>query len=328
MYHYNNIKKVHLEVTSKCQAKCPMCPRRIAGGPLFPGLYLEEVTLTNFKKWFPEEFILQLDHLYMCGNLGDPIIARDTLAIFEYLRKINNNISLQMHTNGSGRDKKWWNKLAVLNVAVIFGIDGLEDTHSLYRINTDWNKIIENAKTFINAGGQARWDMLVFQHNEQQIELCKTLSEELGFSEFTIKHTSRFKDGKFDVIDEDFNLLHTLYPSEKSHKMIPKIQKSQKEKLPKISCKAKNNSTIYVSANGNVSPCCWLDMNWIPPMSDFKFDYMLKIKDLPNLHKSTLQEIFNSGFFDKIEKTWSTCGLKECSKQCGTFDRLGAQFES
>ena len=36
MYNLKDIKDVHFEITSKCQAKCPMCPRRIAGGPLNP----------------------------------------------------------------------------------------------------------------------------------------------------------------------------------------------------------------------------------------------------------------------------------------------------
>ena len=33
MYNYSEIKDVHLEITSKCQATCPMCPTRIGGGP-------------------------------------------------------------------------------------------------------------------------------------------------------------------------------------------------------------------------------------------------------------------------------------------------------
>ena len=77
----------------------------------------------------------------MCGNLGDPIVAKDTLEIFKYLRENNDNMLLHMHTNGSGRSVKWWTELASLNVFVIFGIDGLGDTHSLYRINTNWDKL-------------------------------------------------------------------------------------------------------------------------------------------------------------------------------------------
>ena len=131
MYNYKDIKSIHLEVTSKCQARCPMCPRRLQGGPLLDSLYLEEITLDIFKKWFPVDFIHQLEHVYMCGNLGDPIIAKDTLKIFRYMRELNPDMSLQMHTNGSGRTEKWWTELAELKVKTVFGIDGLQDTHAL-----------------------------------------------------------------------------------------------------------------------------------------------------------------------------------------------------
>ena len=86
MYNYKDIKSIHLEVTSKCQARCPMCPRRLQGGPLLDSLYLEEITIDLFKKWFPLDFIQQLNHVYMCGNLGDPMIAKDTMKIFRYMR--------------------------------------------------------------------------------------------------------------------------------------------------------------------------------------------------------------------------------------------------
>jgi len=326
MYNYENITALHLEVTSKCQARCPMCPRRLNGGPMLENLNLEEIYLETFKKWFNEDFIKQLNHISLCGNLGDPIVAQDTLEILEYARSLNKNVELRMHTNGSGRKKSWWQKLAHYNVEVIFGIDGLEDTHALYRINTDWHKIIENAKSFIGAGGNARWDMLVFKHNEHQVAACRRMSQQLGFTDFTEKNTSRFKNNEFHVIDDNFNITHTIHPSVKSEKMIPLVEEAKKDTLSQIKCKAKEASMIYVSAKGNVSPCCWLDIDWLPQHSESKLDYMIKIKEIPNLYNTSLREIFNSKHFDKIQSTWNSCGLKECSKQCGSFDKLGAQF--
>lgn len=327
MYNYEDITSIHLEVTSKCQARCPMCPRRLHGGPLLDGLDLEEINLETFINWFPKDFVSQLKFLNMCGNLGDPIVAKDTLEIFRYLRETNQGMTLQMHTNGSGRNKNWWKELASLNVKVIFGIDGLEDTHKLYRINTHWDRIIDNATHFIHNGGDARWDMLVFKHNEHQVDTCEQMSKELGFKGFSIKHTTRFKDGKFDVIDDDYNITHTLFPSKKSLEMIEPAQKAQQEKLPIITCKAKQDNQMYISANGNVSPCCWLDLEWLPQHSGSRIDYMVKIGKFPNLHNQSLQEIFNSNFFGKISGCWNTTGLAECSKQCGSFDKLNAQFE-
>ena len=49
---------------------------------------LDEITIDKFMEWFPTDFIKQLNHFAICGNLGDPIVAKkkDTLSyirIFE-----------------------------------------------------------------------------------------------------------------------------------------------------------------------------------------------------------------------------------------------------
>ena len=130
------------------------------------------------------------------------------------------------------------------------------------------------------------------------------------------------------MIDEKGNPLHKLRPSEKSKAMIPLVAQSQNEIKPTIVCKAQKNKQIYVSACGNVSPCCWLDMEWIPPHAEARIDYMKRIKKFPNLNISSMQEIFDSNYFKEIEDTWGHTPLKECSKQCGSFDKLGAHFEN
>lgn len=326
MYKLDQIRAIHLEITSKCQARCPMCPRRINGGLLNPFIDLTEITLEQFKDWFSVNFIKQLNHLSMCGNLGDPIIAKDTLEIFKHLRTNNAEMTLVMHTNGSARTPEWFEELALLQVKIIFGIDGLEDTHHLYRIDTDWKKIINNATAFINAGGDARWDMLAFQHNEHQIDQCRVLSHELGFKDFYVKHTSRFKDGKLHVLDELGKTQYILYPTSKSNVMISKVLNAEKDVLPSIHCKAKKDNQMYVSAEGTITPCCWLDLQSMPPTQDSRIQYLDTMGRWPNLHQQTLNEIFNSGYFDQIESSWTTCGIKECSKQCGKFDKLGEQF--
>jgi len=327
VYSLQDIKSVHLEVTSKCQAKCPMCPRNLQGSIVNPFITLDEVSIDQFKEWFSIDFITGLDNLSMCGNYGDPIIAKDTLEIFEYLREHNNQIQLKMHTNGSGRNNDWWTRLAKLNVHTIFGLDGLEDTHSLYRINTDFKKIIENARSFINAGGYARWDMLAFKHNEHQIEDCRSLSKKLGFREFTVKHTSRFRDGKLNVLDDTGKTTHILYPTTHSNSMIPKIKNAMEETLPEIHCKAKKDNSIYVSATGVITPCCWTEMSADVITSSLRTEFLDKIGSWPSLKQSTIEEIFSSGFFDKIKHTWSTCGIGVCSKQCGSFDKLSEQWK-
>jgi MoaA/NifB/PqqE/SkfB family radical SAM enzyme len=328
MYKIDQIREIHLEVTSNCQAKCPMCARRPHGGMLNPFINLNDIDLETFKKWFPVSFIEQLNRLFMCGNLGDPIIAQDTLEIFKYIRKINPDINLSMNTNGSARSNNWWKELAETKVGVLFGIDGLEDTHHLYRISTDWNKIIENSKTFILAGGYAEWHMLVFKHNEHQIEECRRLANEIGFSKFLTKHTSRFSEGSFPVLDEDGRTLYNLHPSQKSLEMIPKIAESIVDVKPNsINCIVKKSNSLYIGSDGTVSPCCWLDLKWLPHQMPKRINYMNYIGEFPNLYQNTLEEIFDSNFFERIEMTWKNDPLLECSRQCGKFEKFRNQFD-
>ena len=195
MYNYKEIKAVHLEITDNCNAACPMCARNINGGQENPQLPGKELSIEDIKKIFDPAFIKQLDRMYMCGNYGDPISAKDTLEAFTYFREHNANMMLSMHTNGSAKKPEWWSNLAKIigrKGYVIFGLDGLEDTNHLYRQNTVWSKIMENAQAFINAGGRARWDYIVFAHNEHQVEEARSLSQTMGFEKFQIKKSARF----------------------------------------------------------------------------------------------------------------------------------------
>ncbi len=218
----SEIRRVHLEVTDKCNASCPMCARNINGGKLNPNLRLIEMSLSDAQKIFRPEFLNQLEFIQLCGNFGDPIAAKDTLEILQYFRSVNPKITLGIHTNGGLKSTDWWASLGgLLSQAgdyCKFGLDGLSDTNHIYRRNTNWDKIMANAKSFIEAGGIAHWEFLVFRHNEHQVEEARQLAEEMGFKAFYVKRTSRFFDyhsGQnvaFPILDKDGAQVGVLEP--------------------------------------------------------------------------------------------------------------------
>ena len=324
MYTLDQISTVHLEITSRCQAGCPMCARNIQGLDN-PWLELKEISIEQFKKWFPIPFIKQLQRLYMCGNLGDPIVAKDTLEIFQYLRNENASIQLGMNTNGSARDSHWWKELARLNVRTIFGIDGLQDTHAMYRIGTDYNKILDNAETFISAGGKAEWHMLIFQHNQHQVEQCRQLSQRMGFADFKSKDTSRFREDNLVVLNKDGSSSHILYPSDKSKNISIKLSNTFNQ-TANISCKAVKEKSIYVNAGGLVIPCCWLDYNAMIPIHPSRIDMKDRQIEFYSLDNISIEEIFQQNVFDNIKQTWNDDPVRECKRQCGAVDKFNEQF--
>jgi MoaA/NifB/PqqE/SkfB family radical SAM enzyme len=195
VYNYQDIEVVHLEMTEACNASCPMCARNLNGGDINPHLNNRELTISDVERIFTVDFVRQLKRIYMCGNYGDPAVARDTLEAFAYFREHNPDVFLSMHTNGSMKKPEWWAELAQVigrKGYVVFGLDGLEDTNHLYRQGTVWKNIMRNVEAFIKAGGRARWDFIVFAHNEHQVEEAEELSKQMGFEKFQYKKSARF----------------------------------------------------------------------------------------------------------------------------------------
>lgn len=223
LYGPGEITGMHLELTDKCNAGCPMCPRYINNGAeLNPKVLETEITLEQFKTWFPPQFVKQLKRVYACGNYGDPIVAKDSLEIFKYMREHNPNMALTLHTNASARTPAWWTELGKIvnnferGDFCVFSVDGLDDTNHLYRRNTRFDKILANMKAFKAAGGVAKWDFIVFKHNEHQVEQARALAMELGFEFFNVKRTTRWHkwndkgQGYYEVLNKDKQVLYKL----------------------------------------------------------------------------------------------------------------------
>lgn len=340
MYTYKEIKNVHFEISSRCQAKCPMCARNHHGGLPNPLLPESDIDFELFKKIMPVEFIRQLESITMCGNFGDPIVHSELMDIVEYISTSSSYIRLDLHTNGSARTTKWWEKLASVlpkNHMVHFGIDGLEDTHHLYRVDTSFNKIIENAKAFITAGGIARWNFITFKHNQHQLETCRQMAKDLGFNSFHEKQTSRFiGEHHFDVLDKNGNVTHRLEePTERKITFIDrKTVENYKEvaKTAKITCEVETRKSVYVDAKGILWPCCFtggVPYLYSAPgqlLVDFKDDSRATLKAVmdkigdTDLRNKTIEEIVDSTEWQTLwDQAFKDNSVLVCARVCGKF---------
>lgn len=234
-----NIKVLHLESTDVCQAACPLCAREV--DPLFDKSVKNHLTVKQIQAVFSDIEIAQLDKMFMCGNYGDPAAGAHTLDIYRHFRNVNPNITLGMNTNGAIQNTEWWTTIGLLfnqpKDYVVFSIDGLEDTNHVYRKNVNWNNLIANATAFIKAGGIAHWDMLVYKHNQHQVNACEQLAKDLGFKWFRAKVSKRpFESGLEAPVDWQ---LPTYTAGD-------------------IDWHALKEQSMFIDAVGRASPCCWL----------------------------------------------------------------------
>lgn len=363
MYNYEDIRQVHLEITQRCNAACPMCDRNENGGDVNKHIKsdLQELSLDDCIDMFPADFIGRLNNMYMCGNLGDPISAKDSLEVFDWFRGCNDNMWLSMNTNAGGRSEQWWRDLARTfgrMGAVIFSVDGLSDTNHLYRQGVHWDIVERNMRAFIEAGGRARWDYIIFEHNEHQVEEAEELARKWGVEKFMKKKTGRFfssmkNKGKETHQAQNRKGAETqnlAKPKKIEHQNLALAKEKEIEKTygsmmeyynkAKIDCKVAGDGNLFITAEGLVLPCCWTAgrmYKWWH--QDYRaeqiWDFIDRAggKDGISAKLHGIEGVFNSGIMQDIERSWKLESIKAgklgvCAQKCGTeFDPFAEQFK-
>jgi len=260
---FEDIVWLHVESTTRCNAWCPFCPRSNNGFGLSPELNVCDLDLSRLDQIISQA--KKLHTVQFCGNLGDPLAAKNfdeqLVSALSY-DKIKN---IQIHTNGSLRSQEWWqslaNKTKDVNCKVWFAIDGNAETHSYYRQGTSYQKIIDNASTFIQNGGKAVWQFIIFEHNKQNLVECYNKSIELGFESFKVIRNIR-NDGDSLHYQTGKPLNIKNYSAEN----LPLIHDNEDNNHVEIkNCMHLSYPSLYLNANGHISPCCYLYNQSVDP---------------------------------------------------------------
>lgn len=339
-----NVIKVQVEVTNYCQARCPQCAREKLIGkdistnesPYTFELNNSYVTLEQFKGWFDKDDWDDLKLIDICGSYDEPCTNPELLKIVEWIITsdlFNKNLQVNIATNGGVRDKQFWTKLGELThlhrdtrgaprIRVVWGIDGLEDTNHLYRRNVNWNKLQENFRTYIAAKGNAYWQFIYFKHNEHQDELVKQRSIDEGFSGIKwrgskgrVKYNNKVNRAITDKKTGKKYEVKTSYSG--------KYEKPVAKPTREIRCKALKRldydgleSTLYISHQGWLLPCCWwgnkdtLNEVWE------KYGKNFDVESHRLTGKNSVQDALDGEWFSNLHNHIMTEMFSECVSQC------------
>ena len=332
MIEYSKISGVHFEISSRCNAACPDCPRNLRGYDIEgQDFELHDMTLAEFQTIFRPKFLKQIKSFLINGNYGDFVTCRDSLKIVQYITECNPQLPIEISTNASGQPKIWEELGRLPNLHVVFRLDGLKDTHHIYRQYTDFDLIMKNATKFITAGGQATWAFIKFDYNQHQIESAQDLATTMGFKNFQVVDAGR---NNTSVFDRQGNFLRYIGKSTNHETDIKTLLFARKmgaetqayrEYYPDIvtkpiDCRAKKGQSIYVQSNGQVYPCCWTGF---APDTNFVRSGNEQIRSVckdNNALKVGLERAIE--WFAELEKTWTIPTVTQgrsviCNETCG-----------
>ena len=171
----NALRDVHLELSSKCTAACPKCPRTI-----LKGSYAE----TDLSM----DFIMQvLDarprHVHLLGNLGDPIYHDRFPAIIRLLG--DRRQAFTVYTIGSGFGADWWRAVYggyATGGRWVFSVDGASSSAGIYRKGLNWAQSWDAMRIGRELNKDINWQYIVFSHNQDHIDEARKLAAMHGIN--------------------------------------------------------------------------------------------------------------------------------------------------
>jgi len=294
----------HIEPTSKCTLECPLCDRTWFYDT-FKKRNLHEINIGHLV-----DFVGVNGDVHLCGNNGDPIYHSQFIELCQRLK--DNNCKIKVTTNGSSKTKSWWKKLNNIldeNDHVRFSIDGLEDTNHMYRKNAKWKSILEAIGVFKERRCKLTWKFIVFKHNQHQIKDAKDLSVKLVFDHFELFRSDRWLGKKELMPDREF--VDTYHEQQRRILIDPDFETKME---PVCLVDNKPSNELYIDAEGDFYPCCWIGTY------RYKYKSLFSPKQNNfNIADNTLDDILNSDHVkDFFESTKQFTSAHNCCKiQCG-----------
>lgn len=243
---------VEVELTTLCNAKCPLCYRNYK---TFKSHYPKNVSRPLKDVIEQLQQYTSLKFLRIVGSVSEPTLYRDLFKLLDYAK--NRGVMVEICTNGSTYNPQYWRELGrhlTLDDRVYFTICGSsQEVHEKYRRGTSLEKILENARALRSVLPIDYAQCIQFFYNYQDLNSEKFQEMVSEFSHLYM--TKTFYPKEQDNYAEPFDSQNFL-PNEDE---LPKYKKvydlANKYPYSKRDCKAFNQKWNQIDVYGRVFPC-------------------------------------------------------------------------
>lgn len=294
---------LHVELSNRCVLQCPGCPRTWFANQFGRPVPKADLDLDAFARFMDCKSGRAITHFHLESNHGDSIYSPELLF---FLNKWRSSKTFHIVTNGARQKLQFWQDLYSIMTPddqITFSIDGNEDTNHLYRVNSDWHSIMSGLKIMISSQAKVTWKMIVFRHNQHQIDLIKQLATDLGVDDFRLVKTARFGD---DRLRPDDNMI--------AHDRLYETKKNANSISPRCD---NGKGSLYISAEGYTWPCCWISSFFTLHKTNLwgqRHNWNIRDHNLDQV--LTTNQIFSDDVKNFPERADSVCKM-----HCGKIDQ-------
>jgi len=304
-----DVKKIYLEVTTRCNFDCTTCIRNSWDDELGHMDVKVFSALVNQLKELPDL------HTVHFGGFGEPLSHP---SIFEMIKSIKElGLKVEMITNGSLLTKDTINKLIDLQLDNLFvSLDGPdEEIYNDIRKGADFVSVVTNIKAFNrikSERGTAKPDLgiefVVMKSNYHKLPLMGKLVDELKARQLLVTNVLPYcKELKDEIVydlDDTVPLFNSSLLIIRAHMPNMKIRTERY-------CNFIENKALAVTWEGNVAPCYAL-------MHTYKcYIYGREKKMFPyhiaNLNTKPLNEIWTDPGYARFRATVKDFNFPSCT---------------
>lgn len=174
---YQLKKSCNTDFSSKCLLQCVYCIRQAYQAD-YGAMGRNKVKISGDMPFEDFQKIGKtFQQMHLCGQISDPIYHPHLLQYLRYAS--DNNIQIQVHTNGTGKSNQYWKDIYSIKkrMRFIFGIDGIDQkTVNLHRVGQNFHQSFKAMLLGSQSHHKITWQFIPFRHNEHQIERAKTIA--------------------------------------------------------------------------------------------------------------------------------------------------------
>ena len=321
-------KNLYIETTNRCNLRCKGCI-------LYRGTRKPERDISLDELIMITDQLPRLERAALHG-VGEPLLNQNLPGMIRHLKK--RDVFVLFNSNGILLDEKWQNAL------IDTGLDELRisldaaspEGYENIRNQIAFSRIVKNLRIFVELQKKRKtarpklsiW-FLGTKDNIEELPNVMRLSADIGIKEVYLQRLVYYLDDNgYGVARRQKSLQNSgdsaLVLIQKSQELanrlgiqfnasglcnpLESVQPESVGQMPWSGC-YRPTSLMYITANGNVLPCC------ISPFSTVDYSAVI----LGNVFESSMAEIWSDTSYGNFRKQLHTKNPPICCRGCGVL---------